>query len=157
MSPDTEFARDFCAGIGPLQLGVVLVQQAFNNKGVNTCIRKQNKNAILTTPPPPIPKEKKRPKKGETKRYIYKYRALNPIPYYFIKKLAESLFHEQEFQFHIILGVRSALKYLSISCISVHVRVLRNVCPRSSSRKCMSTTSIASNRGSRHDSYPSIN
>ena len=25
MSPDTEFARDFCAGIGPLQLGVVLV------------------------------------------------------------------------------------------------------------------------------------
>ena len=25
MTPDTEFARDFCAGIGPLQLGVVLV------------------------------------------------------------------------------------------------------------------------------------
>ena len=25
MSPVTEFARDFCAGIGPLQLGVVLV------------------------------------------------------------------------------------------------------------------------------------
>ena len=25
MSPGTEFARDFCAGIGPLQLGVVLV------------------------------------------------------------------------------------------------------------------------------------
>ena len=25
MSPGTEFVRDFCAGIGPLQLGVVLV------------------------------------------------------------------------------------------------------------------------------------
>ena len=25
MSPGTEFARDFCAGIGPLQFGVVLV------------------------------------------------------------------------------------------------------------------------------------
>ena len=25
MAPGTEFARDFCAGIGPLQLGVVLV------------------------------------------------------------------------------------------------------------------------------------
>ena len=25
MSPGTELARDFCAGIGPLQLGVVLV------------------------------------------------------------------------------------------------------------------------------------
>ena len=25
MTPGTEFARDFCAGIGPLQLGVVLV------------------------------------------------------------------------------------------------------------------------------------
>ena len=25
MSPGTEFARVFCAGIGPLQLGVVLV------------------------------------------------------------------------------------------------------------------------------------
>ena len=25
MSPGTEFGRDFCAGIGPLQLGVVLV------------------------------------------------------------------------------------------------------------------------------------
>ena len=24
MAPDTEFALDFCAGIGPLQLGVVL-------------------------------------------------------------------------------------------------------------------------------------
>ena len=29
MSPDTEFARDFCAGIGPLQLGVVLVTFIF--------------------------------------------------------------------------------------------------------------------------------
>ena len=26
MAPGTEFARDFCAGIGPLQLGVVLVR-----------------------------------------------------------------------------------------------------------------------------------
>ena len=25
MAPGTEFAHDFCAGIGPLQLGVVLV------------------------------------------------------------------------------------------------------------------------------------
>ena len=25
MAPGTEFARDFCAGIGPLQLGAVLV------------------------------------------------------------------------------------------------------------------------------------
>ena len=25
MAPGTEFARDFCAGVGPLQLGVVLV------------------------------------------------------------------------------------------------------------------------------------
>ena len=30
MSPGTEFARDFCAGIGPLQLGVVLVFYFFN-------------------------------------------------------------------------------------------------------------------------------
>ena len=29
MSPGTEFARDFCAGIGPLQLGVVLVSINF--------------------------------------------------------------------------------------------------------------------------------
>ena len=26
MAPGTEFARDFCAAIGPLQLGVVLVE-----------------------------------------------------------------------------------------------------------------------------------
>ena len=29
MTPGTEFARDFCAGIGPLQLGVVLVSFIF--------------------------------------------------------------------------------------------------------------------------------
>ena len=29
MAPGTEFARDFCAGIGPLQLGVVLVFAVF--------------------------------------------------------------------------------------------------------------------------------
>ena len=29
MSPGTEFARDFCAGIGPLQLGVVLVHYIY--------------------------------------------------------------------------------------------------------------------------------
>ena len=29
MAPGTEFARDFCAGIGPLQLGVVLVLSFF--------------------------------------------------------------------------------------------------------------------------------
>ena len=28
MAPGTEFARDFCAGIGPLQLGVVLVSSS---------------------------------------------------------------------------------------------------------------------------------
>ena len=31
MAPGTEFARDFCAEIGPLQLGVVLVLQFFVN------------------------------------------------------------------------------------------------------------------------------
>ena len=30
MSPGTEFVRDFCAGIGPLQLGVVFVYYLFN-------------------------------------------------------------------------------------------------------------------------------
>ena len=29
MAPGTEFARDFCVGIGPLQLGVVLVSFIF--------------------------------------------------------------------------------------------------------------------------------
>ena len=29
MSPGTEYTRDFCAGIGPLQLGVVLVLFSF--------------------------------------------------------------------------------------------------------------------------------
>ena len=29
MGPCTAFARDFCAGIGPLQLGVVLVLSLF--------------------------------------------------------------------------------------------------------------------------------
>ena len=29
MAPGTEFARDFCTGIGPLQLGVVLVSFLF--------------------------------------------------------------------------------------------------------------------------------
>ena len=29
MAPGTEFARVFCAGIGPLQLGVVLVLYLF--------------------------------------------------------------------------------------------------------------------------------
>ena len=30
MAPGIEFARDFCAGIGPLQLGVVLVFYSFS-------------------------------------------------------------------------------------------------------------------------------
>ena len=30
MTPSTELPRDFCAGIGPLQLGVVLVQSLFS-------------------------------------------------------------------------------------------------------------------------------
>ena len=32
MAPGTEFARDFCAGIGPLQLGVVLVISRFSRR-----------------------------------------------------------------------------------------------------------------------------
>ena len=36
MSPGTEFARDFCAGIGPLKLGVVLVSFIFNTIQVFT-------------------------------------------------------------------------------------------------------------------------
>ena len=31
MAPGTEFARDVCAGIGPLQLGIVLVYIMFTN------------------------------------------------------------------------------------------------------------------------------
>ena len=34
MAPGAEFARDFCAGIGPLQLGVVLVFNLHHNKNV---------------------------------------------------------------------------------------------------------------------------
>ena len=34
MAPGTEFARDFCAGIGPLQLGVVLVSIVIVGKKV---------------------------------------------------------------------------------------------------------------------------
>ena len=30
MAPGIEFSRDFCAGIGPLQLGVVLVTSLFH-------------------------------------------------------------------------------------------------------------------------------
>ena len=30
MAPGTEFARDFCAGFAPLQLGVVLVSLSFD-------------------------------------------------------------------------------------------------------------------------------
>ena len=33
MAPGTEFARDFCAGIGPLQLGVVLVFPSTYHQG----------------------------------------------------------------------------------------------------------------------------
>ena len=35
MAPGTEFARDFCAGIGPLQLGVVLVSIVLVGKQIN--------------------------------------------------------------------------------------------------------------------------
>ena len=38
MAPGTEFARDFCAGIGPLQLGVVLVFNIFQQKIVYCCL-----------------------------------------------------------------------------------------------------------------------
>ena len=34
-TPSTELPRDFCAGIGPLQLGVVLVIFFFTNRVVN--------------------------------------------------------------------------------------------------------------------------
>ena len=36
MVPGTEFTRDFCAGIGPLQLGVVLVSINFKTTLPNT-------------------------------------------------------------------------------------------------------------------------
>ena len=39
MAPGTEFAREFCAGIGPLQLGVVLVLSIFSVK--------KNQNVIM--------------------------------------------------------------------------------------------------------------
>ena len=42
MAPGTEFARDFCAGIGPLQLGVVLVLFFFNEKMINQLISSNN-------------------------------------------------------------------------------------------------------------------
>ena len=35
MAPGTEFARYFCAGIGPLQLGVVLVFIMFDLRNVS--------------------------------------------------------------------------------------------------------------------------
>ena len=38
MAPGTEFARDFCAGIGPLQLGVVLVTLFYNINMEITCL-----------------------------------------------------------------------------------------------------------------------
>ena len=34
MAPGTEFARDFCARSGPLQLGVVLVYSLYLKKSV---------------------------------------------------------------------------------------------------------------------------
>ena len=50
-TPSTELPRDFCAGIGPLQLGVVLVHFYFISKKEgpvyfeHACIRKKSKNA----------------------------------------------------------------------------------------------------------------
>ena len=38
MAPGTEFPRDFCAGIGPLQLGVVLVIYFFQLTGSQSLI-----------------------------------------------------------------------------------------------------------------------
>ena len=35
MAPGTELARDFCAGIGPLQLGVVLVFHMLSENTIN--------------------------------------------------------------------------------------------------------------------------
>ena len=48
MSPGTEFARDFCAGIGPLQLGVVLVYYLFNTLEKMLKLRKSHKIALKT-------------------------------------------------------------------------------------------------------------
>ena len=39
MAPDTEFARDFCARIGPLQLGVALVFVVFVHEMLSICGR----------------------------------------------------------------------------------------------------------------------
>ena len=39
-TPSTELPRDFCAGIGPLQLGVVLVHYFFNTLNENAQIKK---------------------------------------------------------------------------------------------------------------------
>ena len=41
MAPGTEFARFFCAGIGPLQLGIVLVCFPFMIKGASLLKKKQ--------------------------------------------------------------------------------------------------------------------
>ena len=41
MAPGTEFARDFCAGIGPLQLGVVLV--VIFNYSISMCLNRKIK------------------------------------------------------------------------------------------------------------------
>ena len=44
MAPGTEFARDFCARIGPLQLGVVLVSLRF--MFFKSCLLEKYKNQI---------------------------------------------------------------------------------------------------------------
>ena len=52
MSLGTEFARDFCAGIGPLQLGVVLVAIyiliLYDVYGIEVILDNQIHNAVNT-------------------------------------------------------------------------------------------------------------
>ena len=46
MAPGTELARDFCTGIGPLQLGIVLVFYFYFSNSLN--VKKVVSNKILT-------------------------------------------------------------------------------------------------------------
>ena len=39
MAPGTKFARDFCAGIGPLQLGVMLVGPILDDRLKETFLK----------------------------------------------------------------------------------------------------------------------
>ena len=47
MAPGTEFARDFCAGIGPLQLGVGLVYFSFGRDRKSDDNRTSNEDLMM--------------------------------------------------------------------------------------------------------------